>query len=66
MGIKYKLTKVPTVIPPNKATANGFCNSDPIPGVSSNGIMASVVVMPVIRIGFSLLCPPITIDLSNV
>ena len=54
-----KLTKVPTTIEPIMAIDNGFCISDPISEVNSNGTIAKTVVSEVMIIALNLRLPAV-------
>ena len=54
-----KLTKVPTIIEPIMAMDKGFCISDPISEVNSNGTIAKTVVSEVMIIALNLRLPAV-------
>ena len=54
-----KLTKVPTTIAPIMAIDKGFCISDPISEVNSNGTIAKTVVSEVMIIALNLRLPAV-------
>ena len=54
-----KLTKVPNTIEPIMAIDKGFCISDPISEVNSNGTIAKTVVSEVMIIALNLRLPAV-------
>ena len=58
-GMINKLTKVPTTIEPIMAIDKGFCISDPISEVNSNGTIAKTVVSEVMIIALNLRLPAV-------
>ena len=54
-----KLTKVPTTIEPIMGIDKGFCISDPISEVNSNGTIAKTVVSEVMIIALNLRLPAV-------